>query len=215
MAGKNNLLETFFSLQGEGIKIGTPSVFARFAGCNLNCPWCDTKYSLEEVPTIPLSEFRRIVQATRVNDIVITGGEPLLNQDLVIEIIESFPEKNITIETNGTILPSSILKNMAHNINVLWSVSPKLFLKDWDKNLLEFEKFKDVQFKFVITDLNSDIEKIQFFSSRHPVILQPNGNTDDYSLSCKMLAEKVLFRKLYFRVLPQFHKICWKGARGI
>jgi 7-carboxy-7-deazaguanine synthase len=199
------ILETFYSIQGEGLKIGVPSVFIRFPGCNLRCPWCDTKYSWEEKPKLNFEDINIIS-----NEIVFTGGEPLLNQDLILSFISKHPDLNYTIETNGTLIPCSELTDL----DIFWSVSPKLFLKDWNKNISIFDNYKTVQFKFVISDL-SDLNKLKGLSLRHPILVQPNGQTEDYSKACRELAECVLNNKLNFRVLPQFHKICWQDRRNI
>lgn len=199
------VLETFFSIQGEGLKIGIPSVFIRFPGCNLRCPWCDTKYSWEEEPQFSFKDVNLLS-----NEVVFTGGEPLLNQDLILDFIQKHPDLNYTIETNGTLLPCSELADRP----LLWSVSPKLFLQNWDKNLLTFDNYKNVQFKFVISDL-SDLNKLKGLPLEHPILVQPNGQTSDYNKACRELAESVLNQHLPFRVLPQFHKICWQDRRNI
>jgi organic radical activating enzyme len=99
-------------------------------------------------------------------------------------------------------------------LDILWSVSPKLFLENWDKHIPTFDNYKNVQFKFVISDL-SDLNKLKGLSINHPVLVQPNGQTTDYSKVCRELAEAVLSQKLNVRVLPQFHKICWGNQRNI
>ncbi len=199
------ILETFYSIQGEGLKIGVPSVFIRFAGCNLRCPWCDTKYSWEEESKISIDDVKLLS-----NEVVFTGGEPLLNQDIIYSFISKYPDLNYTIETNGTLIPCKELLDF----DILWSVSPKLFLENWGKNIPIFDNYNNVQFKFVITDL-SDLNKLNGLSLNHPILVQPNGNTEDYNKACKELAETVLSQNLNFRVLPQFHKICWGNQRNI
>jgi 7-carboxy-7-deazaguanine synthase len=181
-----NILETFFSIQGEGLKIGVPSVFIRFPGCNLRCPWCDTKYAWEEEPNISIDDVQLLS-----NEIVFTGGEPLLNQDLIHSFISKYPDLNYTIETNGTILPDSNLSSL----DILWSVSPKLFLENWDKHIPTFDNYKNVQFKFVISDL-SDLNKLKGLSLNHPILVQPNGQVTDYNKACRELAEAVLNQNL-------------------
>ena len=77
-----NVVETFHSLQGEGLHAGRSAFFIRLAGCNVGCPWCDTKHSWPEAahPRRPLGELAAEATAAAAAGaafVVITGGEPL------------------------------------------------------------------------------------------------------------------------------------------
>ncbi|MDD1713348.1 MAG: radical SAM protein [Methanoregulaceae archaeon] len=99
------ITEIFRSLQGEGKNQGKPCLFIRLAGCNLNCNWCDTKYSREGGMT--MSPDSVLEQVWRVNPpyVCITGGEPLLQADALEPLLASLHTRGtkIDIETNGTI----------------------------------------------------------------------------------------------------------------
>ncbi len=76
------VVETFHSLQGEGLHSGRSAFFLRLAGCDVGCPWCDTKHSWPEAAHPQLSVEDLAVEARRAADqgaafVVITGGEPL------------------------------------------------------------------------------------------------------------------------------------------
>jgi organic radical activating enzyme len=92
--------EVFSTIQGEGRNTGLPATFIRFAGCNLNCPWCDTRRQVKEFLT--LSEIMAKVRKFKNRAVIITGGEPTTVvglQDLLLKLKdEGFW---LALETNG------------------------------------------------------------------------------------------------------------------
>lgn len=221
-----NIIEMFKSIQGEGIHIGVPSIFIRFSGCNLNCNFCDTKYSWDEEGKYSINDTIKFINDNpKYQHIVITGGEPLLYQDDLIRILKYFDadstEITYTIETNGTIKPNALLVNEFPQ-HGLWSVSPKLHL--WEdtpliSQIIGWNAFENLQFKFVIT-CPEDLEKIKFLINTQTIdkqiIIQPNGNRKDYDIACRELADWVNENEMtQVRVLPQFHRLCWGQKRGV
>ena len=119
--------EVFYSIQGEGFWTGTPAVFIRLAGCNLACPWCDTdhskKYSAteQELLTAVMARSKQGYASPRARHVVLTGGEPLI-QD-VVPLVEQLADNRfyVHLETNGTRELTSLLRR-----NIAWvTVSPK------------------------------------------------------------------------------------------
>ena len=100
--------EIFCSLQGEGYHTGHPSVFVRFSGCNLHCPFCDTDHA--DGIVMSDDEIVRAVNLYPAEWIVLTGGEPALHIDApFIRLLHHATGKKIAIETNGTVsLPEGI-----------------------------------------------------------------------------------------------------------
>jgi 7-carboxy-7-deazaguanine synthase len=98
--------EIFYSVQGEGRLIGVPSVFVRTSGCNLRCTWCDTPYTSWQPEGRTLTIDRIIAEVGKYPNryVVVTGGEPLLAQDIV-ELTRRLKEigAHVTIETAATI----------------------------------------------------------------------------------------------------------------
>lgn len=92
--------EIFYSLQGEGYHTGTPAVFIRFSGCNLRCPFCDTRH--EEGRMMSDAEILAEVCRYPATFVILTGGEPSLwiDQPLIEQLHRA--GKYICIETNGT-----------------------------------------------------------------------------------------------------------------
>ena len=99
---KYPIVEIFYSIQGEGYHSGIPSIFIRFGGCNLRCPWCDTNFDIWE--DMSLGEIVNKLSKFDCDRIIFTGGEPAL-QDLetlsnCLKPLGYF----LSIETNGTII---------------------------------------------------------------------------------------------------------------
>ncbi len=102
------VVEKFVSINGEGSKAGQLAVFIRFAGCNLDCVYCDTKWANEEnvsYSEMSKEEIYEYIKNTDVKNITVTGGEPLL-QDGIYEFLEYLSldrELFVEIETNGSV----------------------------------------------------------------------------------------------------------------
>ena len=99
--------EIFYSLQGEGYYAGTPAVFVRFSGCNLHCPFCDTRH--EKGREMSEEEIVAAVLEYPARHVVVTGGEPALQ--LTASLVDKLHAagKYVAVETNGTLpLPENI-----------------------------------------------------------------------------------------------------------
>lgn len=142
--------ETFYSIQGEGPTAGVPAIFLRLGGCNLLCgrnpddspangaTWeCDTIDVWRKGKRIEINalfeqmqkEHQLILRLTRGAHLVITGGEPLLQQEALLEFLilihnqmtcNNWPY--IEVETNGTVMPTIGVATWVSQ----WNVSPKL-----------------------------------------------------------------------------------------
>ena len=113
--------EIFYSIQGEGGLVGTPSTFVRLSGCNLRCTWCDTPYTSwnPEGEDQQLGEILAQVRKNWGTHVVVTGGEPMLFEETVplTHRLKDFG-LHITIETAGTVYQPVSCD--------LMSISPKL-----------------------------------------------------------------------------------------
>ena len=95
------IVEIFHSVQGEGYHTGTPSIFIRFGGCNLQCSWCDTDFSKWD--RMSITEIMAVLEKWPTRRIIYTGGEPAMQK--LSPLSDELHSKgyNIAIETNGTI----------------------------------------------------------------------------------------------------------------
>ncbi len=109
--------EIFKSIQGESTYAGIPCVFVRLTGCNLRCSYCDTTYAYEEGRNMTISEIINKIEDYSCKNVCITGGEPLL-QNNVYKLINLLKSKSyrIFVETNGAmnidLLPGNIIRVM-------------------------------------------------------------------------------------------------------
>lgn len=98
------LHDIFSSLQGEGRNAGRPATFIRFATCNLACPWCDTRKTVQYNFTIPQILLK--LRHRRNRSVVVTGGEPTIQAGLS-ELVAALKREGywVALETNGVIAP--------------------------------------------------------------------------------------------------------------
>ena len=205
------ICESFRSIQGEGLMIGSLTYFVRLAGCNLSCSWCDTKYSNEEEGTeMSIDEIADLVKDDR--NICITGGEPLL-QDDVYPLMEELLRKGKTIvlETNGSVSLSKVPRDPRMIISMDIKCPSSGMQSRMDMSNLQILKQTD-QLKFVVAD-RKDLEYAVSIIQKGVdcnVIISPVGGMD-----IGPLADEVVERRLDVRVLPQLHKIIWGNKRSV
>lgn len=106
--GKMHVVEHFISINGEGQRAGQLALFIRFAGCNLSCEYCDTKWANEpetRYERYTEQEIYRMIKESGVKNITLTGGEPLIQKDLkeLLLILRRDRKLRIEIETNGSV----------------------------------------------------------------------------------------------------------------
>ena len=226
---KAPIIEIFSSFQGEGLLIGERQIFVRFAGCNLNCNYCDTNDSKSEksgvlmTPDEVVSEIEKLITPD-CKSISFTGGEPSLYPDFISQVGKNFNLK-IMLETNGT-LPDNIDSIEGLDIVSLDIKLPEHFDGDFDNSIflneikslnLLITKSINVYCKVVIlpsTKIKSFKEVVEKLSqnisskSNLKIIIQPSsplGEWKDINFKLFEFSEVV---GQYFEVstIPQIHK---------
>ena len=209
------VVEVFNSIDGEGKRAGELATFVRFAGCNLRCVYCDTSYALscKQGKEISLEDLYTQLKNTSYHNITLTGGEPLLQKDILkLVILLCGDGYSVNIETNGSkdIEPFLLLKNC-----ILTMDYKMPFSEQENKMLLEnIEKLRsnDV-LKFVCAE--SDLLRLKEILSKYKIkadiYLSPVFKKIEPKKLVEFLKENYqLIKHLKIKVQLQLHKFIWK-----
>lgn len=213
------VVEIFKSIDGEGKRAGEPAVFIRLHGCNLNCSYCDTKYSHNDSKDFTDMTIQNIVDEVSKYDcrnITLTGGEPLIHEN-VYELIKALSNENfnINIETNGSVDISPFIKFP----NVFVTIDYKCKSSDCE-DLMYLPNYKLLRkcdvLKFVVSnkeELKDAIKVCGLVSPKSAVYFSPVWGVMDL----QELADFVINCKLHnVHLQLQLHKIIWDiNKRGV
>ncbi len=206
----------FHSINGECSlqHQGSLCTFIRFSMCNLQCRWCDTKYSQDKKNSKEMSIKSVInkISSYGYKNIVITGGEPLHQQDELLFLLEALNKKDysVSIETNGSYEIPYI-----GNYNVSWVADWKCASSGMSQymNIDNLKNLTHVDFlKFVIADKQDFLEaleviKIMSVQKVHPkFVMSPTNRESSKELIAWMKGEKIL-RKTGAIFSLQIHKL--------
>jgi 7-carboxy-7-deazaguanine synthase len=227
--------EIFYSLQGEGLLAGVPSVFVRLAGCPLRCRWCDTKYAWDYQAGRDYTVSQIVEEVRKINCeyVVITGGEPMVTADLrcrkdLNELVKSFKglDKHITIETAGLWYEPNLPCD-------LMSISPKLSNSEPNEPnaakihnkvkpdlavLRELIDNFNYQLKFVVDsekDITEILPTVKALSraDNKRVFLMPQAQTRD-ELLAKSLMVAELCKQTSFTFCQRLQIMLWDNQKG-
>ena len=216
------------TVQGEGPSLGRRAAFLRLGRCNLDCAWCDTPFTWDWErydPAVELGE-RTVedvvaqVAAMGVDRVVVTGGEPLLQQRRLHPFLAAAADRGwaVEVETNGTLAPTAETAALVERFNV----SPKLansgvaadraIVPDALRALRATGK---AAFKFVAT-APADLDEVQAIVEAHdlgPVWIMPEGTTADAVLAGgRALVDAVTDRG--WHLSTRLHVLLWGDERG-
>jgi len=216
------------TVQGEGPSLGRQAVFVRLAGCHLSCSWCDTSYTWDarrfdlaaNRTAMTVDQVLEWVRDRSADLVVVTGGEPLLQQDALTLLVAALDGSGyrIEVETSGTVAPREKLIEAVTAFNV----SPKLAHSGLSARhrirpavLDIFAASGKAVFKFVATTL-PDLDEIAALQQAYtlaPIWVMPEGITTDQVLAhTRLLADAVIARG--WNLTTRLHIIVWGDQRG-
>mgnify|MGYP000663344614 FL=1 len=207
--------EIYASIQGESSHTGLPCIFIRLTGCNLRCSWCDTAYAFYEGNDLTIEETLQKVETFGLPLVEITGGEPLLQED-VYPLMEALLKKGyrVMLETSGALpidkVPQRVIKIL--DIKCPGSGEEK---KNHLENLKLLSPHDEV--KFVLLDRadyewSRDLLRKYDLAPSTQVLFSPVYD----KLNLKDLSQWILKDRLAVRLQTQLHKVIWsKDAIGV
>ena len=224
--------ETFYSIQGEGMTMGTPAVFLRLGGCNLLCKsenWiCDT---IEVWQNGKSKQFEDILTNEMIDmlrkgaHLVITGGEPMAHQPKIEQYLKWFGitygfKPFIEVETNGTIMPTDYMMRSVD----LFNVSPKLESSGEKRDrryktevLKKFNSRHSVIFKIVISnqdDLQEVIKDYFYLVDKDKIYLMPAGSSQEQLNETRLMVASICV-EYCLHYSDRLHIVIWNQKTGV
>ena len=217
------ITEIYKSLQGESSYAGLPCIFVRLTGCNLRCDWCDSEYTFTGGRKMTMEEVEREVRKLApVKLVEVTGGEPMLQEEEVLELMQRLLASGCTVllETSGERPLGKVPKDVVKIVDVKCPHSGEAGTFRME-NLAALTARDEV--KFVLSD-RADYEFARDFTREHKlaeraasVLFSPAFRKDargarDAShclLDPRELADWILTDGLPVRLSLQIHKFIW------
>lgn len=201
--------EIFYSIQGETMTAGFPSVFVRLAGCNLDCAYCDTAYARDTGTAMEMDAvIREIEQYPSADHVTVTGGEPML-QTATLVLLKRIVDRGwkCQMETNGSILLKDVPEKVRKIVDVKTPSSGEA--DSFEMRNLKYLTDRD-EIKLVISDLaDYDFSKdfIGKYCAKKGVVI--NFSPASGAMAGTVLADLIVKDRLPVRLNLQFHKILW------
>lgn len=208
--------EIFYSIQGESTFAGRPCVFVRLTGCDLRCTWCDTTQAFTEGRTRSIDDVVIETKAYGCDLVEITGGEPLLQEDVYLLMERLIASgQDVLLETGGHRSVARVPAAVVKILDIKCPGSGEAHTTDWE-NLARLGPRDEA--KFVIAS-PADYEYAKQVVRRYhldrrcgAVLFSPAHGL----LDARDLATWILADRLRVRLHVQLHKLVWGSeARGV
>ena len=219
------VVEIFTSIEGEGTRAGYPCVFVRFAGCNLQCSYCDTSYAQTcdcEHTEMTIDEIAKKVIESGFDKVTLTGGEPLM-QEGIYELISALTQAKIyvNVETNGSFEVRWIdtVENQTNLKYLMFTVDYKCPSSGMSEYMnpyaIKFLEQRDA-LKFVVgsrEDMEDALRVLNVYKPKCQVFFSPVFGSIEPCEIVEFLKEHFLNN---CRVQLQLHKFIWDPEkRGV
>ncbi len=206
-----NINEIFYSLQGEALEVGLPSVFIRLTGCPLRCSYCDTEYAFKGNNLIAINDIVAEVEKYNTKYVCVTGGEPLAqkNCSILLDILISKDYK-VSLETSGSI----DIDNVDDRVSIVMDVKTPSSGESKQNKYINIAKLQaNDQLKFVIgskSDFDWSVDILKKYPTKAEKLFSPVfGDVEP-----DQLANWILEGQLRVRMQLQLHKLLWGDAKG-
>ena len=206
--------EIFYSIQGESSHTGLPCIFIRLTYCNLRCSYCDTDYAFYNGTDMKISEIISEINKYPTDLVMITGGEPLLQENCIYLMQELLnKDYSVMLETSGSLKLKDVPKSVIKIVDFKCPTSSMMDKNDWT---IITDIQKEDEIKFVIAnkedyDWSKKMIKNYNLNKICPILFSPVYNKIDIST----LADWILEDGLNVKLQMQLHKHIWGEKKGV
>ena len=206
--------EIFYSIQGESSHTGLPCIFIRLTYCNLRCSYCDTDYAFYNGTDMKISEIISEINKYPTDLVMITGGEPLLQENCIYLMQELLnKDYSVMLETSGSLKLKDVPKSVIKIVDFKCPTSSMMNKNDWT---IITDIQKEDEIKFVIAnkedyDWSKKMIKNYNLNKICPILFSPVYNKIDIST----LASWILEDGLNVKLQMQLHKHIWGEKKGV
>ena len=206
-----NITEIFYSIQGEALEVGLPTVFIRLTGCPLRCGYCDTTYAFKGNNPMTIDQIIEKVREFPTHQVCVTGGEPLAQKNVHLLLNDLVKNKyQVSLETSGSI----DIAEVNHAVSIVMDVKTPSSGEEHQNLISNLQHIKSSdQIKFVIGDMDDfrwTEEFIQNKSLEGNILISPVFGQVDL----RDLADWLMQSKIKARLQVQLHKIIWGDEPG-